>query len=141
MQLKPLPSMELPHSEPQGVSTNKSTVGGKTSANELVSSVVGGMMTDLMQSNDPLVRLECTHEIALAELGVAEDFAWWVSILAGLLAGQYTHWLLGLIAFAASFYFSTSRFRDKESKAQDAYFRAANLGQYSRALASRDSES
>lgn len=96
-------------------------------------------MTDLMQSDDPLVRLECAHEIASAELGVAEDFAWLVSILAGTLAGQYTHWFLGLVAFAASFYFSTSRFRDKESKAQDAYYRAANLGQYSRALAPKDS--
>lgn len=88
----------------------------------------------MRNSNDPLVHLEVEHEIAAAKLGVAEDLAWFLAIASGLLFGQTVHWAVGLVAFGAAFYYCTLPYRKQDSAAQDAYFRAAGIGAYSRAM-------
>ena len=87
-------------------------------------------MSWMRNTNDPLIHFEVEYEIAAANLGVAEDFAWLVGILAGLVAGMLTHWALGFLASALAFYFSTVAYRHKDRAAQDAYFRAAGIGAY-----------
>jgi hypothetical protein len=77
-----------------------------------------------------LDRLEMAHEVAWAQLGVAEDFGWFSAITCGLLAYMFFGWIAGIVVFPLVFYFSTKPYRDAEVKATDAYHRAAKTGQY-----------
>lgn len=69
-------------------------------------------------------------EIADAELGVAENLGWWGAIfLAGGVAQRWNWWIgipLGLLWY----YIITRRYRTKQAKAEDDYYRAAKLGKY-----------
>jgi hypothetical protein len=75
--------------------------------------------------------LRRASELADAQLGVAEEFAWPVGSLCAAL-GYLTlhHWLWAPAAFVVGFVFSTYSLRKAADKAEDAYFKAAHLGKY-----------
>lgn len=83
---------------------------------------------------ETIEELERRAEIALQRLGVAEDLAWTIGILAAAVAYlKEGGWLIPLIAFAAGYYLATYPYRRKEAAASDAYEQAAGLGKYSKA--------
>jgi len=84
-----------------------------------------------MTAEEDVAELERQSELADARLGVAEDFAWVVSGLAGLVAYSLERsWLLAVAAFVVGFVVSVYPLRKAANKAEDAYFRAAKLGKY-----------
>jgi hypothetical protein len=75
--------------------------------------------------------LRRTSEIADAQLGVAEEFAWPVAALSAALAYvTRNHWAWAVLAFVAGFLVSVYPLRRASDKAEDAYFKAACLGKY-----------
>lgn len=79
----------------------------------------------------PTEELRRASEIADAQLGVAEDFAWPVAGLSAALAYvTLHHWAWAAVAFVAGFVVSVYSLRKAADKAEDAYFKAAHLGRY-----------
>lgn len=77
--------------------------------------------------------LQRASEIADAQLGVAEEFAWPVAGLAAALAYVTLHsWLWAIAAFIGGFALSTYSCRKRAAQAEDAYFKAAGLGTHAR---------
>lgn len=84
-------------------------------------------------SKEEIALLEIEDRLAWARLGVAEQFAWPMGMCFGVLIGTYWGWIAGIVAFGAGFYFSRAGLTKKQVAAEDAYHRAARLGNYSRA--------
>ena len=85
------------------------------------------------------VELERHSELADAKLGVAEELGWIIAILAGVSAYlKLQNWLAGVAIAAVAYFVATYRYRQQAATAEDAYFRAAGLGKYSRSLESPD---
>lgn len=77
--------------------------------------------------------LELKHlsNVADAELGVAEELAWPLAILAGLLVHfKWDSWLLSVPVAIGAYVLAVYRYRRRAAAAEDQYFRAACLGKY-----------
>jgi hypothetical protein len=82
---------------------------------------------------EPVARLERASEIADAQLAVAEQFAWPVGCLAGALAYVGLHsWAWGVAAFVVGFLGSVLPVRRVADRAEDEYFKAAEIGPYAK---------
>lgn len=75
--------------------------------------------------------LRRASEIADAQLGVAEQFAWPVGSLSAAVAYlALHHWAWALAGFVAGFVVSVYPLRKAADQAEDAYFKLAGLGRY-----------
>lgn len=83
---------------------------------------------------DEVERLERLSAIADARLGVAEELGWFIASLLAVIVylKMDSSWLAALVAFVGSYYVATYGYRRNAAKAEDAYFRAGDLGKYSR---------
>jgi hypothetical protein len=78
-----------------------------------------------------MTELEKASEIADARLGVAENFAWPVSILcAGLVLLKWDSWLLAVGGWGIGFFLSLYQYRKESNVAEDAYMKASKTGRY-----------
>ena len=76
--------------------------------------------------------LEQRSQIADAQLGVAEDFSWFVAVLSGVAAHlKWESWFITVPVAVAAFVLATFKYRRAAAKAEDAYYRVAMLGKYS----------
>jgi len=79
--------------------------------------------------------LEKRAEIALAQLGVAEDLAWWIAVLAAIAVYlKWDNWVLAVLMVPAGYFAITHQYRTKEKAAEDAHHRAAGLGKHYRPM-------
>ncbi|MBE0548209.1 MAG: hypothetical protein IH627_11270 [Rubrivivax sp.] len=82
--------------------------------------------------------LRLAAELADAELGVAEELAWPLAVFAAIAAHlKWQSWLITVACAASAYCLAIYRYRRKQAKAEDAYFRAASLGKYARAFNSK----
>ena len=86
---------------------------------------------------DPIEDLRHEHEIAMAKLGVSEDLAWPLAMLASYAIGSQFGWIYGVIVFVAVFYYVPNEHRKREMQTMDAYYQAAKLGKYATWLQSQ----
>lgn len=85
------------------------------------------------------VELQRHSELADAKLGVAEELGWIIAILAGVSSYlKLQSWLAGVAVAAVAYFLVTYRYRQQAAAAEDAYFRAAGLGKYSRSIEAHD---
>jgi hypothetical protein len=86
-----------------------------------------------MSTPREIEELQRASEIADAQLGVAEEFRWVIAGLAAALAYvTLHHWAWGVLAYVAGFMMSAYSLRKASDRAEDAYFKAAGLGKYTR---------
>jgi len=79
--------------------------------------------------------LEHKSEIADAQLAVAEELAWPISMLSGAMARQFTDsWLIVIAIALAIFFFVIYPYRKRADQREDEYFKFAKLGKYYRPL-------
>ena len=82
----------------------------------------------------PEQELQHLSEIADARLDVSEELAWLIGVLAGFLVQlKWDTWIGTIITVFVVYLLVTLPYRRRASEAEDAYFRAAHLGKYSRA--------
>jgi hypothetical protein len=75
--------------------------------------------------------LKVAADLADAELGVAEELAWPLAILAAITVHlKLDNWLITVACAAGAYYLTVFRYRRKATKAEDEYFRSASLGKY-----------
>lgn len=75
--------------------------------------------------------LERRSELADAKLGVAEDLAWAVAVLAAIATHlKWESWLFTVPVAIAAYFIATFSYRREASKAENEYFRSAGLGKH-----------
>lgn len=75
--------------------------------------------------------LERKSEIADAQLGVAEDLAWPISTLSGMLAKHYADsWLVAIVIALGVLFLVIYPYRKRADQCEDEYFKLAKLGKY-----------
>lgn len=85
--------------------------------------------------------LEHASNMADARLGVAEQFSYPLAFFVALAAHfKWESWLLSVPVFGIVFWLSVRSYRKASNEAEDAYYKAAKLGKYSKAM-SLDDES
>lgn len=78
-----------------------------------------------------LQALEIQAEIALQKLGVAEELGWGIAALSAMVVYlKWGGWLWPAVAFIASYFLVTLRYRRSETAAADAYERASGTGKH-----------
>ena len=84
--------------------------------------------------------LDHLSKVADAELGVAEELAWPLAILAGLVAHFYwDNWLLSVPVAIGAYVLAIYRYRRRSAAAEDRCLRAAGLGKYASRGSAADS--
>lgn len=84
--------------------------------------------------------LEHASNLADARLGVAEQFSYPLAFFVALAAYlKWESWLLSVPTFALVFWLSIQSYRKASDEAEDAYYKAAKLGNYSKAMRPEDS--
>lgn len=82
----------------------------------------------------PEQELQHLSEIADARLDVAEELGWVVGVLAAFVVQmKWDTWVGAIVTVLVVYLIVTLPYRRRAAKAEDAYFKAAHLGKYSRA--------
>ena len=83
-----------------------------------------------MQTQDEN-ELKHLSEVADAQLGVAEELGWPLSISVGIAVHlQWSNWLFTALSVVGTYVLAIYRYRRHSAQAEDAYYRAAGLGKY-----------
>jgi hypothetical protein len=85
-----------------------------------------------MDKASQLEDLKEAHDQAYGALGAAEEIGWLAAFLGALLIQErFGHWWISVPGFFVGYFAVTYQYRKADTRAQDAYYRAAGLGKYS----------